>query len=104
MKIHAYLERSRSGNGAYVWIFFDKPYSAIKSRKIFLRILENCGSFSAFDKSSSFDRLFPKQGPLPGKGLENLIALPLFLPAVQKSAVHLSIPKRWPQFLIKLQI
>jgi hypothetical protein len=31
-----------------------------------------------FDKGSSFDRLFPNQDFLSGKGLGNLIALPLF--------------------------
>ena len=30
--IPAYLERSRSGNGGHVWIFFEKPYVAIRSR------------------------------------------------------------------------
>ncbi|WZN43812.1 DEAD/DEAH box helicase family protein [Chitinophaga pollutisoli] len=32
---------------------------------------------SVFDKNSSFDRLFPNQDTLSGKGLGNLIALPL---------------------------
>ena len=76
--IHAYLERSRSGNGGHVWIFFEQPYPAIRSRKIFISILERSGAFSVFDKSSSFDRLFPNQDFLSGKGLGNLIALPLF--------------------------
>lgn len=75
--IPAYLERSRSGNGGHVWIFFEKPYPAIRSRKIFISILELSGVFSQFDKSSSFDRLFPNQDFLSGKGFGNLIALPL---------------------------
>jgi superfamily II DNA or RNA helicase len=81
--IPAYLERSRSGNGGHVWIFFDKPYPAIRSRKIFISILEQAGVFSMFDKSSSFDRLFPNQDILSGKGLGNLIALPFFKPAME---------------------
>jgi superfamily II DNA or RNA helicase len=82
--IPAYLERSRSGNGGHVWIFFDKPYQAIRSRKIFISILEQLGAFSVFDKSSSFDRLFPNQDFLSGKGFGNLIALPLFKPTFEK--------------------
>ncbi|WP_374540325.1 DEAD/DEAH box helicase family protein [Flavobacterium sp.] len=82
--IPAYLERSCSGNGGHVWIFFEKPYVAIRSRKIFITILEESGIFSMFDKSSSFDRLFPNQDFLSGKGLGNLIALPFFKPALEK--------------------
>lgn len=81
--VPAYLERSRSGNGGHVWIFFDKPYLAIRSRKVFISILEQSGTFSMFDKSSSFDRLFPNQDILSGKGLGNLIALPFFKPAME---------------------
>jgi hypothetical protein len=72
------LERSRSGNGGHVWIFFEQPIPAIQSRKVFLSILQNSGAFSVFDKSSSFDRLFPNQDFLSGKGLGNLIALPFY--------------------------
>ncbi|WP_445735317.1 TOTE conflict system archaeo-eukaryotic primase domain-containing protein [Mariniflexile sp.] len=83
-EIPAYLERSRSGNGGHVWIFFDKSYPAIRSRKIFMSILEQSGAFSMFDKSSSFDRLFPNQDFLSGKGFGNLIALPLFKSTFEK--------------------
>jgi hypothetical protein len=73
----AYLERSRSGKGGHVWLFFDRPYPARKSRKIIITMLEKTGLFSSFDKNSSFDRLFPNQDSLSGKGFGNLIALPL---------------------------
>ena len=73
----AYLERSRSGKGGHVWIFFERTYPASKSRKIIITLLEKIGLFSTFDKNSSFDRLFPNQDSLSGKGFGNLIALPL---------------------------
>ena len=75
--IPVYLERSRSGNGGHVWIFFDKPYPAYRSRSVVIALLERSGLVSIFDKNSSFDRLFPNQDKLSGKGFGNLIALPL---------------------------
>ncbi len=80
----AYLERSRSGNGGHVWIFFGQAYPALKSRKIMKALLEEAGIISVFDKQSSFDRLFPNQDYLSGKGLGNLIALPFHKPALMK--------------------
>ena len=82
-EIPAYLERSQSGNGGHVWIFFEEVYPANKSRRIFIRLLEQCGAFSIFEKTSSFDRLFPNQDYLSGKGFGNLIALPLYGPKVK---------------------
>lgn len=72
-----YLERSRSGKGGHVWLFFDAAYPAFKSRKIMLHILKVAGIISLFDKNSNYDRLFPNQDYHSGKGLGNLIALPL---------------------------
>lgn len=72
-----YVERSRSGNGGHVWFFFDQPYPAYKSRQIFLHLIKESGSIDQFDKEDSFDRIFPNQDYLSGKGLGNLIALPL---------------------------
>src|SRR3990167_2142176 len=70
-------ERSRSGNGAHVWCFFSAPYPAYKSRSIFLSLLREAGCIDPLEKNEGFDRLFPNQDYLSGKGLGNLIALPL---------------------------
>ena len=77
LNLPGYLERSRSGKGGHVWIFFDQNYPAVKSRKIVLGILENAGILSPLDKNSNYDRLFPNQDFHSAKGLGNLIALPL---------------------------
>lgn len=82
-QISAYLERSRSGNGGHVWIFFEQNYPASKSRKVFIHLLEQAKVISRFDKNASFDRVFPNQDTLSGKGLGNLIALPLHGEAVK---------------------
>ncbi|MBU1720792.1 MAG: DEAD/DEAH box helicase [Bacteroidetes bacterium] len=74
--IPAYLERSRSGKGGHVWIFFEKPYLAAKSRKIVVSILQQAGLLFLLDRTSSFDRLFPNQDMHQGKGFGNLIAMP----------------------------
>ena len=81
----AYLERSRSGKGGHVWIFFDSNYPAYKSRKIILHILEFAGIISPFDKNSNYDRLFPNQDYHSGKGLGNLVALPLQQKALENN-------------------
>ena len=75
--IPTYLERSRSGKGGHVWIFFEEPYEAFRSRKIVMALLQKADLISVFDKNSSFDRLFPNQDYHSKKGLGNLIALPL---------------------------
>ncbi|MDX1638502.1 MAG: hypothetical protein R3281_11065, partial [Balneolaceae bacterium] len=72
----AYLERSRSGNGGHVWIFFQQPCPAWKSRKIAFHLLREACILSEFEKDASFDRLFPNQDSHSGKRLGNLIALP----------------------------
>src|ERR1022692_1913167 len=75
-KLAVYLERSRSGNGGHVWMFFEEHYPAFKSRQIFIYLLKASGVITDFNKSSNFDRLFPNQDEHSGIGLGNLIALP----------------------------
>jgi len=84
-KLPVYLERSRSGRGGHVWTFFENSYPAFKSRRIMLHILESTGIISPFDKNSNYDRLFPNQDSHTGKGMDNLIALPLQKKAVENN-------------------
>ena len=71
------IERSKSGNGGHLWIFFEENIPAFQSRKIMIELLLQAEIISKFDKEPSFDRLFPNQDMHSGKGLGNLIALPL---------------------------
>lgn len=70
-------ERSRSGNGAHVWCFFSSPCQASKSRRACMQLLREAECIDSLEKNEGFDRLFPNQDYLSGKGLGNLIALPL---------------------------
>lgn len=71
------LERSRSGNGGHVWLFFEENIPAFQSRKIMFKLLLEAEIISKFEKEPSFDRLFPNQDTHSGKAIGNLIALPL---------------------------
>ncbi|HOW40910.1 MAG TPA: DEAD/DEAH box helicase family protein [Bacteroidales bacterium] len=77
LNIPAYIERSRSGNGGHLWIFFDEALPASQSRKFMFELLRQSNIISQFEKEPSFDRMFPNQDLHSGKGMGNLIALPL---------------------------
>lgn len=77
LKIPAYIERSRSGNGGHLWIFFNEALPASQSRKFMFELLRQSNIISQFEKEPSFDRMFPNQDFHSGKGMGNLIALPL---------------------------
>lgn len=71
------VERSRSGNGAHVWIFFETPVPAIKARRLGNAILTEAMERNGTISFKSYDRFFPNQDTLPEGGLGNLVALPL---------------------------
>lgn len=71
------IERSRSGNGAHVWIFFESPVLAVKARRLGNAILTEAMNRDGKIGFKSYDRFFPNQDTLPEGGLGNLVALPL---------------------------
>ncbi len=75
--IPAYLERSRSGNGGHVWIFFSAPVPAVSARRLGVSLLRQTMIARADMDLASYDRFFPNQDFLPKGGFGNLIALPL---------------------------
>ena len=77
MNVPAALERSRSGKGGHVWIFFDCAVPAITARKLGCAILTRTMERRHQLGLDSYDRFFPSQDTMPKGGFGNLIALPL---------------------------
>jgi superfamily II DNA or RNA helicase len=71
------LERSRSGNGAHAWLFFDGAIPASLARRLASHLLTVAMEDRPDIGLESYDRLFPNQDTLPQGGFGNLIALPL---------------------------
>ncbi len=71
------IERSLSGKGAHVWIFFSDAVPAIKARKLGFAILREAMNRYGRMDLNSYDRFLPNQDFLPKGGYGNLIAIPL---------------------------
>lgn len=71
------IERSRSGNGAHAWFFFEQPLQASLVRKFGSAILTFAMNQRHEITFKSYDRLFPNQDTMPKGGFGNLIALPM---------------------------
>ena len=75
--VSAVLERSRSGNGGHIWIFFSEPIPAKLARQLGAFMLTRTMETRPEMGFRSYDRFFPSQDTLPRGGFGSLIALPL---------------------------
>jgi len=82
------MERSRSGYGCHLWIFFNEEISAKTARYFGTLILNYTLKNNVGLNLGSYDRLFPNQDKMPKGGFGNLIALPLqWIPAKNKNSL-----------------
>lgn len=79
--VPAAIERSRSGEGGHVWIFFSQPVPAREARLLGASLLTQTMERRPEIGFPSYDRMFPSQDVMPRGGFGNLIALPLQRPA-----------------------
>lgn len=106
--VPAALERSRSGNGAHAWIFFENAVPASTARKLGCAILTRTMERRHQLGLDSYDRLFPNQDTMPKGGFGNLIALPLqFAPRRSGNSVFVDaelcpFPDQW-EYLSSIQ-
>jgi superfamily II DNA or RNA helicase len=104
LSVPAALERSRSGKGGHIWIFFDRALAATTARKLGCVILTKTMERRHQLGLDSYDRFFPNQDTMPKRGLGNLLALPLqFAPRKSGNSVFIDsgfqpYPDQW-QFL-----
>ena len=75
--VPAALERSMSGNGGHVWLFFDTAVAAGLVRRLGALLLTETMDDRPDLGFRSYNRFFPSQDTLPHGGFGNLIALPL---------------------------
>jgi len=78
------VERSRSGEGAHIWMFFEEPIPAAVARKFGTALLTKGAESVNLKSFKSYDRMLPAQDRMPEGGLGNLIALPLQGQALKK--------------------
>src|SRR5215469_11468100 len=108
MQVPAALERSRSGKGGHIWIFFERAVPAITARKLGCVLLTRTMERRHQLGLDSYDRFFPSQDTMPKGGLGNLIALPLqFAPRKSDNSVFIDsdfrpYPDQW-HFLSTIQ-
>jgi hypothetical protein len=81
--VPASFERSRSGNGGHVWIFFAEPVQAALARKLASAILTRTMEQHYALGLDSYDRLFPSQDTMPKADLETSSLCPYSMDRVK---------------------
>lgn len=82
--IPAAVERSRSGSGGHIWIFFSEEVPAILARKLGSSLITKTMTKRYQIDMKSYDRIFPNQDTMPKGGYGNLIALPFQKEAMRR--------------------
>lgn len=77
LDVDAVVERSRSGRGAHLWIFFKEMVPARLARRFGFALLEKGAESVNLKSFKYYDCMIPTQDALPEGGLGNVIALPL---------------------------
>lgn len=77
LDVDAVVERSRSGRGAHLWIFFKEMVPDRLARRFGFALLEKGAELVNLKSFKYYDRMIPTQDALPEGGLGNVIALPL---------------------------
>jgi len=65
LQLSAALERSRSGRGGHVWLFFEEALPAALARRVGSHLLTEAMEGRPDIGLDSYDRLFPNQDTLP---------------------------------------
>lgn len=103
LDVDAVVERSRSGRGAHLWIFFKEIVPARLARRFGFALLEKGAESVNLKSFKYYDRMIPTQDALPEGGLGNVIALPLQGMAL-KSGNSAFIDENWNAYEDQLNV
>ena len=103
LDVDAAVERSRSGRGAHLWIFFKEMVPARLARRFGFALLEKGAESVNLKSFKYYDRMIPTQDALPEGGLGNVIGLPLQGMAL-KSGNSAFIDENWNAYEDQLNV
>ena len=103
LNVDAVVERSRSGSGAHLWIFFKEMVPARLARRFGFALLEKGAESVNLKSFKYYDRMIPTQDALPEGGLGNVIALPLQGMAL-KSGNSAFVDENWNAYEDQLKV